>query len=291
VAKEIWHLDRWAANQEELMAKACAGITPDGSSGSVVSLLAIEHALRNQFGEVLVALHDIVNQIQSQEDATPATTATLILDQLTKGVEQQRIMGSESATQALFRVFVHTAEPMWSMVGQWLKNGMKADDREDELDEEFFIQKASSSTSGGLLDPDFWIKGYVLRDEDHSCSTSPGFLLEQTQIILESGKTTGLLRLLDAPGLERIQVPWPIFRDLMFSQKEGQPTGSVTVNRLSYLISNEIGQYFTFLNGTLIDFLVNECDMRQHIHAIEDLYFLGRGDAMTDFTDVLFSKV
>ena len=37
--------------------------------------------------------------------------------------------------------------------------------------------------------------------------------------------------------------------------------------------------------------LVEDCDLWTHLHAIEDLFLMRRGDAMSHFVDILFNRV
>jgi gamma-tubulin complex component 5 len=37
--------------------------------------------------------------------------------------------------------------------------------------------------------------------------------------------------------------------------------------------------------------LVDECELPRHLSSVEDLFLMRKGDAMSNFTDVLFAKV
>ncbi len=68
----------------------------------------------------------------------------------------------------VMRVFIRSAEPLWGMVGRWLKEGMGVGDV-DDLDVEFFIESnvlVSGAFGVGLLDSDCWAEGYTLRQRD-----------------------------------------------------------------------------------------------------------------------------
>jgi hypothetical protein len=111
-------------------------------------------------------------------------------------------------SDALMRVFVQTAEPVWGMVGKWLRDGMGLGlcvgsggnfGLADELDDEFFIESSGVGVGMmalGLLDLEFWNEGYALREcvalmgdsVSGSGKATPLFLEHVAELVLSTGK-------------------------------------------------------------------------------------------------------
>ena len=77
-------------------------------------------------------------------------------------------------------------------------------------------------------------------------------------------------------------------------------TGEVTVSlegavasseNLSRIVYDELLPYSEVAHEALTKVLVEECDLWVHVNAMEDLFLMRRGDAMSHFVDVLFRKV
>ena len=208
---------------------------------------------------------------------------------------------------ALMRVFVKSAEPVWGMVSKWLQEGMPV--REGTglsitgggLEEEFFIE----DNEIGLLDPDFWADGYELRegaaiavkdDESNRPKTIPVFLAHVAVEVLSSGKATGLLRALGIPPTVSSTRPLihQSFSDLLmthtnFSDKTIRT--SLSTDALIGVVYDELTPFCRATGVLLTSVLVEDCDLWKHLGAIEDLYLMRRGDAMSHFIDILFAKV
>ncbi|KAJ7172098.1 Spc98 family-domain-containing protein [Mycena filopes] len=330
VDAEVRALDRWCADREEAICCLRSGGAPPGTK-LIVSLLSTQKALQDAFENGLDVLADIVRAISSYEyrryallPRTPAALSALLLDTLLDKVQIYRERGDGRVTaDMLMRVFVVSAEPVWAMVGRWLTAGMGLGSgmgigQGEDLAEEFFIEGsglavglAGLGLGIGLLDPEFWAEGYVLRDgvvrgdeeddgNDRNARAIPSFLEHVAIPVLGSGKAVGLLRALGVP--RAVEGPaslhhWRSFGALLAS---GAPPGdsvtahqlsSVSVDTLSQLVYEELAPHCQATGALLGRMLVDECDLLRHLSSVEDLFLMRRGDAMSNFTDLLFAKM
>ncbi|KAJ6531298.1 Spc98 family-domain-containing protein [Mycena capillaripes] len=333
VDTELRTLDRWCAAREEAICRLRSGGVPAGTK-LVVSLLSTQKALQDAFESGLEVLLDIVRVISSYEyrryallPRTPAALSALLLDTLLEKVQVHRERGDGRVTaDMLMRAFVVSAEPVWGMVGRWLKVGMGLGSgmgvgQGDDLDDEFFIESsglavglAGLGLGLGLLDPEFWAEGYVLRDgvvrgdEDEdgddasgrNARAIPSFLEHVAIPVLSSGKAVGLLRALGVPpavdGPTSLR-DWRSFGALLASSTLPgdsatiQQLSSVSVDTLSQLVYEELAPHCEATGALLGRIVVEDCELFRHLSSVEDLFLMRRGDAMSNFTDVLFAKM
>ncbi|CAK5275129.1 unnamed protein product [Mycena citricolor] len=274
---EIRSLNQWCAAREEVMACVPA------SGKLVVSLLSTQKALQDEFADGVHALIDIVAVVSIREYRAyvlKEQTTAILLDALLDRVQVYRDRGDSLTANMLLRVFGRCAEPIWAMTARWLRVGMSLVGK-DELEEEFFIEASGLAVNlpgigGGLLDPEFWAEGYLLRNE----TTIPSFLAHAVALILGTGKAVGLLRAL---GVSPPEMGLRPFKDLLDQQHSAQA--------LSRLVHEELSPHYKVAGSLLCRTLVNECDLHLHLSAVEDLYLMRRGDAMSHFTDVVFAKM
>ncbi|KAJ7068696.1 Spc98 family-domain-containing protein [Mycena amicta] len=323
VDAELRQLDRWCAEQEEAICRIRTNSAPPNTK-LVVSLLRTQKMLQDTFEDGFGALLSVVEMIAVYEyrryallPRTPAALSALLLDTLLEKVQVYREREERVTADMLMRVFVGTAEPVWAMVGRWLKNGMGLGGRPgDQLQEEFFIEGSGLTVAipgiggGGLLDPDFWAEGYVLRDgvvrgeadddDEGNARAIPSFLEHVASPVLGSGKAVGLLRalgFLSAPNGPMSLLNWRSFSTLLASggspdvSVASQQLTSISVDTLSQLIYEELERHCDATGALLGRILIEECELLRHLGALEDLFFMRRGDAMTNFTDVLFAKM
>ncbi|KAJ7770975.1 Spc98 family-domain-containing protein, partial [Mycena maculata] len=338
VDAELRRLDKWCAEREEAICRVRSGSAPVGTR-LVVSLLSTQKALQDTFEGGLAVLLDVVHTIATYEyrrhalrPSAPAALSALLLDTLLAAVQVHRERGDGRVTaDMLMRVFVVCAEPVWGMVGRWLKGGMGLGSgmgvgQGEDLDDEFFIEGsglavglAGFGLGVGLLDPEFWAEGYVLRDDvvrddvardeedgddgndgGHNARAIPSFLEHVAVPVLQSGKAVGLLRALGVPPAAdgpTSSYHWRSFGTLLASSTSpdesftAQQLSSVSVDTLSRLVYEELAPHCEATGALLGRILVDECELLRHLAAVEDLFLMRRGDAMSNFTDVLFAKM
>ncbi|PPQ68598.1 hypothetical protein CVT26_003387 [Gymnopilus dilepis] len=336
----VREFDAWCASREESMCRASLGLDEEPL---VVSLLSTERAIRDQYESTFEVLLEIVMRVfnikpeesfaefdQNIQLRQPSVLTAFLLDTLFSSVRQHMERGETVTSNALMRVFVRTAEPVWSMVGNWLKNGMGLGlgvgnggkpGMTGELDDEFFIESSGIGVGMmgmGLLDPEFWKEGYALREGLSSSDETgpddagsvfmasgsrrraiPLFLEHVADMVLSSGKAVGLMRALGNPLEENVPNRWKSFAELVSTEEqdvndEKKKTAglfSVSVDTLSRLIYDELLPQCQASGAQLSKVLVDDCALWKHLDAIEDLFLMRRGDAMSHFVDVVFAKM
>ena len=257
-----------------------------------------------------------------------AALTALLLDTLLASVQRHTERRDQITSDALMFVFVRTAEPAWNMLGNWLRNGMGLglnistggkSGMVDDLDEEFFIESNGVGIGimgMGLLDPEFWSEAYSLRSStptsDDSANqdltvdygparkSTPRFLEHVAELVLSTGKAVGLLRALGEPSIAMTFNNWKSFASLVGAEgkdtngaNKDSPVGlfSVSVDTLSQLIYDGLLPQCEAVGARLVKILVHDCGVWDHLEAIQDLFFMRKGDAMSHFVDVLFTKV
>ncbi|KAI0331306.1 hypothetical protein GY45DRAFT_1406103 [Cubamyces sp. BRFM 1775] len=309
----------------------------------------LEKGIRDAFGDtfpvLLTLVRNVVQKAQRASEplvevwtlpdlpprASPSSVTALLLDALLDAVQERVSMGDTVTARALARVFGATAEPAWEMMHRWMRDGMPVRDSPAALaqhaatsglvPDEFFVEDNEVL----MLDPDFWSDGFTLRDwrtsgeEGERGPTSvPVFLVHVAELVLSTGKATGLLRalgissLFDADGVEGGGTAsgqpwmsrWRSFRSLLehpSSLSEGEAEAAVDVvsleaavsssETLSRVVYDELLPYSEQAHEALTKVLVEDCDLWAHLNAIEDLYLMRRGDAMSHFVDILFTRM
>jgi gamma-tubulin complex component 5 len=332
VDRTVRGLDSWCAAREEAICRAYSGVDEEPL---VISLLSTEKAIRDEFESSLEVLLEVVRtvfKLQSSNDLTsfdrgsarqpPATLTALLLDTLFIGVQQHMERRDTVTSDALMRVFVQTAEPVWGMVGKWLRDGMGLGlsvgsggnfGMASEFDDEFFIE---SSVVGvgmialGLPDPEFWNGGYALREDVAPMGDSvsrfsprrkaiPLFLEHVAELVLSTGKALGLIRALGGPPLAHGFNNWRTFADLVSLEthdsdgvkQKNAGLFSVSIDTLSRLIYDGLLAHCQVTGAVLVKLLVDDCQLLWHMEAIEGFFLMRKGDAMSQFIDILFTKV
>jgi gamma-tubulin complex component 5 len=232
--------------------------------------------------------------------SSPSVISSHLLDKLLRAAQDSLSMGDVVTYEFLMRVFIVTAEPMWSMIGRWLRNGMPVQEAVDRgisnaysgLDEEFFIEDNELM----ILDPDYWSDGFAIKTRDLDTAAElgpvPQFLQSASAHVLAAGKTVGLLRALgisdesitkdDSKQIEQ----WKPFSDVL------DPSLRLySVDDLSGLVYDILHPLCQTPQSKLADVIMNECDLWHHLSVIEDIYLMRRGDMMSAICDALFAKV
>lgn len=317
VETQIDRFNSWCAARERDMILSLAG----NGAPLTVSFLSLEKAVGDSFSSTFDALLEVLRKVMGMasrsQDKTleiwmlldlptrfsPFTTSTLLLDTLLITADSSSSNGDTETSKALMQVFAASAEPIWTMIGLWLKHGMPSQDPAlgpgggslTSLDEEFFIQHNGLS----ILDPDFWTEGFTIREAVLEAYTSEGvpLLLDLTaNHVLRAGKAVGLLRILDLPltsdakSAPTWMADWPTFTALL----QGHHAGALvetSKEHLSRFVHDTILPYCQIPQERLAQMAASECDLWLHLNAIEELYFMRKGDVMSYFSDILFSKV
>ena len=319
VETQLNKFNSWCAARERDIILSLAGSRPP----LYVSLLNLERTIRDSFSHTFDALLEILRKVmgratRSQDNNlevwmlldlpmrfSPFTISTFLLDTLLTAADSSSSNGETKTSKALMQVFTASAEPIWSMVGLWLKHGMPTRDLGSRqgadgltsMDDEFFIQ----ATGLPILDPDFWTEGFTIRDVDteaHSSESVPLLLSVVGNHVLRAGKAVGLLRILDLPLTDDAEdkdkptwmVDWPTFAALLQEHNTGALV-KTSREQLSRHVHDSILPYCQTPQKRLAQMIANECDLWLHLTAIEELYFMWRGDTMAHFSEIIFTKV
>ncbi|KAG6812942.1 hypothetical protein H0H92_015262 [Tricholoma furcatifolium] len=344
VDQEIRALEKWCSSREEAICRAWAGVDAISTSPSggneylTISLLGTEKALHDAFQQTFDVLLEIVQSVYTEPDpSAPSTssqprnrsaaaTSADLLNALFANVQAHMERQEYTTATALLRVFVCSVEPIWGMIGKWLRDGMglgvaigSGATGVWELDEEFFIESSGlglGMMGMGLLDPEYWKEGYTLREgavpvegdedgtRDRRQKTTPLFLEHVAEPILGAGKAVGLLRALGVPltsiAVAEDDCELNTFRELVESaspkgtttqQGPGSGLFSVSIDTLSRTIYDRLLPRCEAAGALLARVLVEDCALWRHLLSIEDLFLMRRGDVMCHFTDILFAKM
>ena len=314
---QIGLFNSWCASRERDIILSLVGNGPP----LTVSFLKLEKGVRDSFSQIFDALLDVLRKVMRKASGThdknmevwmlldlpirfsPFTMSTLLLDTLLSAADSSSSNGEMETSKALMQVFAASAEPIWSMTGLWLKHGMPRQDQAlvqegDSLtafDDEFFIQDNGLS----ILDSDFWTDGFTICEaspEAHASESASVLLDLMANHVLRAGKAVGLLRILDLSLVNEMtpestwMTGWPTFAALLH---EHHATALVETSKehLARFVHDIILPHCQIPQKRLAQVALNECDLWLHLTAIEELYLMRKGDAISYFSDTLFAKV
>ena len=342
---EIRRFDAWCSAREQEICYA-QGPTP-AEEPLVVSLLSLEKRTRDEFGTTFDTLKRILEDVtqkasasrkyyftkpaitnpstipiwdltEVQSNVSPAIITTHLLNALLHAVREQDLMGEAAVSTTLMRVFSKSAEPVWSMIRSWIRDGMPIHDLSTPvvsgdggengsggIDDEFFIEDNEIP----LLDPDSWTEGCTLKKDGSGVSqVLPVFVEHVAQDVLSTGKAVGLLRVLggdpqpggvgdaDLAPLDA-SLGWKRFEELI---RESNPSGSeekdtimlpTSAEALSRIVHEDLHPRYLSAQQALTKVLLEDCELEYHLNVMEDCYFMRRGDVMNHFLDSLFAKM
>jgi gamma-tubulin complex component 5 len=268
------------------------------------------------FDALLEVLRKVMNKASRSQDKnmevwmlldlptrfSPFIMSTLLLDTLLTVADNSSENGDTETSEALMHVFAASAEPVWTMIGLWLKHGMPTQDPTlrhgnslTTLDDEFFIQDNGLS----ILDPDFWTEGFTMRSanpEALSFESRPLLLDLMANHILRAGKAVGLLRMLDISLVNDAMyehawmADWPTFTALL-QRRQGAALVETSKEHLARFVHDIIVPRCQAPQKLLAQMTTSECDLWLHLTAIEGLFFMTKCDAISCFSDSLFAKV
>src|SRR5690606_27130564 len=66
---------------------------------------------------------------------------------------------------------------------------------------------------------------------------------------------------------------------------------SVSVDSLSRVVYDRLWPVCESTGHSLVKIIVADCDLWRHVNAVEDLFLMRRGDALSHFIDLVFTKV
>jgi gamma-tubulin complex component 5 len=276
--------DFWCAEREEALL---SGNSKEEVSAVVASLLGLENDVQRAWFSTFEILLEIINSISpsSERKEAPARSTSTLLNVLFSFLQE-----GASKDSVVLRVFTRSVEPLWDMIGRWMKDGMGG----TTLEEEFFIIQG---LSGGMGDPGFWQEGYRLRryyQEDDEDEDVPGFLEHVVEPILECGKGVGLLKALGGSSVslspDDIGFQWESFSDLLYSSSSSSHL-SVDSDTLSRIIYDHSSPYTHQVGINVVKAITIECELWKHLQGMQDLFFMRRGDLMSWFCETLFAKV
>jgi gamma-tubulin complex component 5 len=184
----------------------------------VASLLALGHSLSRQMATCAI-LARIVRDLRLEHalPSTPdaaATIATDVLDQLEQAADTALFVGNYTSGEDLREIFLRTAEPVWHMLGFWIKEGRVSSEEEQS----FFVAKREDVD---VTDPTFWSKGFSCTFDSEGVPLSrPSFLSQLAELLLDAGKAVHLLRLLD---VEIPEIDWPPLAALFIFSDDSAP--------------------------------------------------------------------
>ena len=349
---ELRRFDAWCSAREEDICRA-QGPSVTTEQPLVVSLLSLEKSVRDEFGTTFDTLKSILQDVtqkasvsriyqvhfakssvtessavpiwdltEVQSNVPPAVITTHLLNALLHAVREQDLMGEAAISATLMRVFSKSAEPVWSMIGAWIKDGMPihgfstsgvpvvpedgGGDDQKGTDDEFFIEDNEMP----LLDPDFWVKGCTLRNDGSGVSqVLPVFVEHVAQDVLSTGKVVGLLRALggdsqpedfgdaDVAFADASSVGWKRFEALIRESSSSGEEDEETVmlptsaESLSRIVHEDLHSRYLSAQQALMKVLLEDCELEHHLNVMEDCYFMRRGDVMNHFLDSLFAKM
>ncbi len=317
VETQIDKFNSWCAARERDIILSLAGSMPP----LYVSLLNLEKTMRDSFSHTFDALLEILRKVMGRATRSqdknlevwmllnlpmrfsPFTVSAFLLDTLLTAADSNSSNGETETSKALMQVFTASTEPIWSTVGLWLKHGMPTRDPASRqgadslttLDDEFFVQ----ATGLPILDPDFWTEGFSIREVDteaYSSESVPLLLSLLGNHVLRAGKAVGLLRILDLPLSDDAEAKpawmtdWPMFAALLQDYNTGALV-KTSKEHLSRYVHDSILLYCQTPQKRLAQMIASECDLWLHLTAIEELYFMWKGDAMSHFSEIIFAKV
>ncbi len=314
---QIGLFNSWCASRERDIILSFVGNGPP----LTVSLLNLEKSVRDSSSQVFDALLDVLRKVMRKASGTedknmevwmlldlpirfsPFIMSTLLLDTLLTAADRSSSNGERETSKALMQVFAASAEPIWTMTGLWLKYGMPTQDRTlmqegnglTTFDDEFFIQDNDLS----ILDSDFWTDGFTIREanpEAHASESASVLLDLMANHVLRAGKGVGLLRILDLPLIndgapESIwMTDWPMFTALL-NEHHAAALVETSKEHLARFIHDIILPRCRTPQKRLAQVVISECDLWLHLTAIEELYLMRKGDAISYFSDTIFAKV
>ncbi|EIN10987.1 hypothetical protein PUNSTDRAFT_112771 [Punctularia strigosozonata HHB-11173 SS5] len=331
IDSEIQSFQRWCSEKEENVCRAYGGVVISGTGVLSLLSLEKElgdnfgstyqeavNILASVLGKASRAPEplndgDLANLAALPIRVSLSSFTTLLLDTLLDAVHRHSMIGRIHTSETFMRIFICTVRPTWDMTRTWLQHGPPHEIHSvphpsttvsTHLDPEFYIEDNGMQ----VLDPDFWTEGYVLRgqpgdsNDQRSKTVLPKFLRQVAPHVLSAGKSVGLLRALSASELEsNSDRPWlGDWKDISFITQvvnhggEHQDHLSKSWNAGAAALPTLVFDHLVpqcRVAQAAASRLVNECGLWEHFNAIESVYLMARGDAMSRFAAIIFARM
>jgi len=261
----IGRLDTWLSELELASVRGTADTTAS-------TPLSLQRQLDERYGVMLDCLssllpyagehNDLLNALYSMINTTPQYRSELV------------------------QVFVATASPIWTMLGDWLIRGMPiprslvdldtTSDFERKLDPEFWVHRDQDVS---WADEDFWEAAFLLREE------KPAWIDNQVlDLVLEAGKARGLLRGLLGRDVEDSSEEWQSLADLVNEEEMDHFD-------LAEIVSEHLKPICQLTTFHLRRTLDEDCGLQEHLEAIDGLFYLKGFSTLQPWIAWLFSQV
>lgn len=299
MAEQVRTFRRWCTDRETEILAPRDVLT--------VSLLRLSQELSCWADE----LESLVLALDCIGPSAPGTPSTL-LNFLAEAIDHAYLISDPSSAARVRALFIKTAEPLWSLTGQWLTRGIMDTSRSNE----FFVRRNAKVLEN---DAEYFASGFELVQGE-----LPEFLEETAQGILEAGKCRHLLeRMGEEPGA----VQWPSFLEVVegpqlavgahvamrFGKTEtvrqalfsppAHPT-TVVPPTLAVLPSHQgftstlLGSLETLClplvaetHRELHRVIMDDCNFTYHLRAIQGIFLMREGGDVGAFVTSLFEKV
>lgn len=264
----INRLDTWLSELELTLTRG----TVDPMASTASTPLSLNRQLDERYGVMLDCLSDLLPYASDPNDLLNA------LHSMIKTTPRYR--------SELLQVFVATASPIWSMLGDWLIRGMPIprslidldtlSDLERKLNSETWVYRDQDVS---WADEDFWEAAFLLREE------KPAWIDDQVlDLVLEAGKARGLLRGLLGREVEDSSEQWRPLADLV----AGEEWDHFDLLEIVSEHLKPICQLTTFHLRRTLD---EDCGLQEHLEAIDGLFYLRGFSTLQSWTEWLFSQV
>lgn len=270
----------WVADLE---ASFSLGMTGSASSKTVPGVpavttpLLLKLELEAAFGRILEHLSELLPHVDSP---------MLLLNTVYSTLEAIRPSSKSEELKALIDIFMQSAAPLWSMLGDWINRGIpipssltavddeyaqSQTDEERSLDPEFFIKRDRDVS---WADEDFWEAGFIDGDGGWPIWLSQG---DTREAVMECGKARGLLRGLVGSSGEAED--WPSLPEVLQAVQSVKPASSELV--IAQAISSYLSPICQLIQYRLRRVLEEECGLQEHLDAIEGVTYM-RGFVVLD---------
>lgn len=267
------NLGTWIADLES--AFMGSGIsTSTVVPGAISTTLLLQLELTNKFGDLLDHLCDLIPFTSSANGLLNAIYGAICAPT------------SLLSRPALVDIFIRSATPMWRLLGDWLVGGMPVPDSltcgdadialqgwDDErpLNPEFLIQRDRDSS---WSDEDFWEAGYVIDEEGW-----PAWLHGTQEMVLEGGKSRGLLRSLSTANTETGE--WQALEAIIDPFTADIP----------HALSEYLTPFCKNSQNLLGEVLEWDCELQKHLLAIDALTLMRGTVVVDDWAEWLFDQM